>query len=184
MRYSVLILTLLLVLTGCNRNATREQSSPSQNNHQQIKVQQTQKEDSRDITNPQTVANRLERLAASIPQVRKATCVVIGNTAVVGIDVQGNLDRSRVGTIKYSVAEALRKDPHGVNALVTADIDLYHRLREMRKSINRGRPVAGFANEMADIIGRIIPQLPQDVNPRNNPPADTEDRSKLKNRSL
>ncbi|MEB3100658.1 YhcN/YlaJ family sporulation lipoprotein [Ferviditalea candida] len=184
MRYSVLMLVLLLVLAGCNRNTVREQSSPSPNDHQQVKVQQTQKRASRNIANPQTVANRLEQLAVSVPQVRKATCVVIGNTAVVGIDVQGNLDRSRVGTIKYSVAEALRKDPNGANALVTADMDLYHRLRDLRNSINRGKPVAGFANEMADIIGRIMPQLPQNVNPLNNPPANTEDRSKLKNRSL
>src|SRR5690606_27456201 len=115
------------------------------------------------------VAARLEQLAESVPNVNKATCVVFGNTAVVGIDIDGRLDRSRVGTIKYTVAEALRKDPLGKQTLVTADMDLNHRLAELSKETRNGRPVAGFAEEMADIIGRIVPQLPRDVQPEESP---------------
>jgi len=88
---------------------------------------------------------------------------VFGNTAIVGIDVSGNLDASEVGTIKYAVAEALRNDPYGVHAIVTADMDLYQRIRELSRQIKDGKPVAGLANELADIVGRIMPQLPSDV---------------------
>jgi YhcN/YlaJ family sporulation lipoprotein len=92
----------------------------------------------------------------------------MNNVAVVGIDVDGTLTRSRVGNIKYSVAEAIRKDPRGVKALVTADMDISSRLAEMGRHISKGHPVSGFASEMADIIGRIIPQLPGDTKPRGN----------------
>lgn len=106
---------------------------------------------------------RLEQLAESIQDVKHANCVIIGNTAIVGIDVGGDVDRSRVGTIKYAVAEALRKDPVGIHAIVTADMDLHHRLLEIRQDIANGRPMEGIAEEMADIIGRIVPQLPRDI---------------------
>ena len=120
-------------------------------------------------TDRQAVADRLEMLARSVAGVRDANCVVFGNIAIVGIDVDGNLDRSRVGTIKYAVAEAFRKDPVGINAVVTADLDIAQRLREIRDDIRRGRPVAGFAEELADMVGRLVPQWPGDVVPREAP---------------
>jgi YhcN/YlaJ family sporulation lipoprotein len=91
---------------------------------------------------------------------------VFGNTAIVGIDVDARMERSRVGTLKYSVAEAFRKDPYGIDALVTADMDLSQRINEIGADIRRGRPIAGFAEEMADIMGRIVPQLPRDIIPQ------------------
>ncbi|UQZ32903.1 YhcN/YlaJ family sporulation lipoprotein [Paenibacillus sp. PK3_47] len=112
--------------------------------------------------------DHFEQLAMRVPGVDGAHCVVMNNTAVVGIDVDGSLTRSRVGNIKYSVAEAIRKDPRGVKALVTADIDITSRLNEMGRHISRGNPVSGFGAEMADIIGRIMPQFPEDTSPQGN----------------
>ncbi|OUN00619.1 MAG: hypothetical protein BAA02_03245 [Paenibacillaceae bacterium ZCTH02-B3] len=114
-------------------------------------------------------AARLEALAESVAGVRDANCVVFGGYAIVGVDVEEHLDRSRVGTIKYSVAEALRKDPDGARAVVTADVDLAQRIREIREDIRQGRPVAGFAEELADIVGRLVPQFPGSVVPRKDP---------------
>jgi YhcN/YlaJ family sporulation lipoprotein len=112
--------------------------------------------------------SRLEQLAEDIPGVQHANCVRFGNTAIVGIDVAAGLDRSRVGTLKYAVAEALRNDPIGVNAVVTADLDIVRRLQEIGADIAAGRPVTGFAEELADIVGRIMPQLPKDIQPRED----------------
>jgi len=162
-----LSVTLALSLVGCmNRNA----ASPSPRS-QQIRPYATAPGQKPVIQNPAEVAAHLEALAKSVPQVNGAHCVVMGNTAIVGIDVNEKLDRSRVGTIKYSVAEALRKDPYGKYAIVTADMDLAQRIREIRADIGRGRPISGFAEELADIMGRIVPQMPQDVMPRKDPNA-------------
>lgn len=108
----------------------------------------------------------LESLAKKVPGVKGAHCVIMGKTAVVGIDVDGNLERARVGGIKYTVAEALRKDPQGAGAIVTADMDLSHRISEIGKKVSAGHPISGFATEMADIIGRIVPQMSSDTRPR------------------
>lgn len=120
-------------------------------------------------TDSATVANHLEKLATSINGVRGANCVVFGKYAIVGIDVDPKMERSRVGTVKYAVAEAFRKDRYGIDALVTADIDMAQRLREIRADIRNGRPVAGFAEELADIVGRLVPQIPRNIVPPSSP---------------
>jgi YhcN/YlaJ family sporulation lipoprotein len=161
MRVFIVLAALAVLASGCS-NTNNGASSP--NNDHKVHVQQSTPAKPQ-INNPSEVVNRLEKLAKAVPHVNDANCVVIGNTAIVGINVDGNLDRARVGTIKYSVAEALRRDPVGIHAIVTADIDISNRLREMGIDIRNGKPIRGFAQELADIFGRIIPQLPRDVAP-------------------
>jgi YhcN/YlaJ family sporulation lipoprotein len=130
------------------------------------------------IKDSAAVEAHLEQLAMNVEGVEGAHCVIIGNTAIVGIDVDGNLERSRVGVIKYSVAEAFRKDPYGVDAFVTADLDIASRLSEIGQDIRQGRPIAGFAEELADMMGRIIPQVPRDVTPPNPDPNSQQQRGR------
>ncbi|GIO65562.1 YhcN/YlaJ family sporulation lipoprotein [Paenibacillus cookii] len=179
MRMLLLVVLALAVISGCN-NAQNKNASPSPQNKQgpaaasandnRVRLQSTDNaaDHTTDHAADLSIKNHLEALAERVAGVKKAHAVVFGNTAVVGIDVDGNLTRSRVGNIKYSVAEALRKDPRGKNALVTADMDLSHRIAEIGEHIRKGEPVSGFASELADIVGRIVPQLPKDVKPRNN----------------
>ncbi|AIQ70469.1 YhcN/YlaJ family sporulation lipoprotein [Paenibacillus graminis] len=188
MRKSMCLLLVLLLLTSCG--IANKESSPSPQNKQSAKALNSQ--GNREVRNlagsdaglmPQSqpgqpsgagdesdvaLKDHFEQLASRVPGVKGAHCVVMNNVAVVGIDVDGTLTRSRVGNIKYSVAEAIRKDPRSVKALVTADMDVSSRIAEMGRHISKGHPVSGFASEMADIIGRIMPQLPEDTKPRGN----------------
>ncbi|WP_219836333.1 YhcN/YlaJ family sporulation lipoprotein [Paenibacillus sp. R14(2021)] len=166
-KWLVPAMILCLLTAGCNTVA-RNETSPSPQNDNRVRAQQSAPQ-KKLISSPKQVAAHLEDLARRVPGVKGAHCVVFKNTAVVGIDVAGNLDRSRVGTVKYAVAEAFHKDPYGIDAIVTADIDISSRLKELGTDIRRGRPIAGFGEEMADIIGRIVPQIPRDVQPVKEP---------------
>ena len=73
------------------------------------------------------------------------------------------MDRSEVGSIKYSVAESLKNDPHGARAIIIADPDINARLKEIGEDIQRGEPIEGIMNELADIAGRVIPEVPADI---------------------
>jgi YhcN/YlaJ family sporulation lipoprotein len=158
---------------GCGRQTDNDRTSPPpEAAEQKAEAQDAQRMQKLEIEDPAAVARHLEELAKSVPGVKDARCVVFGNTAVVGIDVDETLDRSRVGTLKYSVAEAFRKDPYGIDAFVTADMDLNERIREIRADIEAGHPVAGFVEELTDIIGRIMPQLPRDVELKDPPETD------------
>lgn len=115
----------------------------------------------------QQISKHLVDLATGVPNVRDATAVVLGNYAIVGIDVDQNIDRSQVGSIKYSVAESMKNDPHGARAIVIADPDLNARLREIAGDIRNGQPVSGIMNELSDITGRLMPEVPADMlNPK------------------
>ncbi|WP_373710437.1 YhcN/YlaJ family sporulation lipoprotein, partial [Escherichia coli] len=74
-----------------------------------------------------------------------------------------NLERSKVESIKYTVAQALKNDPYGANAVVVADPDTVSRLRGMASDIKAGRPVSGILDELAAIVGRVMPEVPNDV---------------------
>jgi YhcN/YlaJ family sporulation lipoprotein len=168
MRMFVYCILLLSVLAGCNQSPKNGASpSPTNDVNRQVQVQQTAPQ-KKEIVNSQSVSERLEQIATSIPQVQSANCVVFGNTAVVGINLPPEMERSKVGTIKLAVAEALRKDPYGVDALVTADVDVAARIRKMSDNMRSGKVISGFAEEMAEIVGRIMPQIPRDVTPQRS----------------
>jgi YhcN/YlaJ family sporulation lipoprotein len=129
------------------------------------KAPQTPNRKNRDA---QKVAQRLVSLATKVDNVNDATAIVAGRWAIVGIDVDAKLDRSRVGSIKYSVAEALKADPKGAYAVVTSDIDTNYRLRQMAQEIREGKPIAGVMDELAAIVGRLMPQIPRQVQDPDN----------------
>jgi len=172
-KLSLSIISLLLILSiGCqasNKPPANEAAPPTKKIKETQRAPQTIPEPNRK-QDPETTAHRLASLAIRIPQVNDATAIVFGKYAIVGIDVDANLDRSRVGTIKYSVAEGLKDDPQGANALVTADPDIMKRIREMNADIKRGHPIKGFTEELSDIVARIIPQAPKAVQKKEQPP--------------
>ncbi|MBM6618601.1 YhcN/YlaJ family sporulation lipoprotein [Bacillus suaedaesalsae] len=156
----VMILSIICfaLMAGCNNN--NEARKNEENEFIQVKNQVIEKDDPR---SSEEIAQNLVKLASSVPNVNDATALVIGNVAVVGIDVNSKIDRSRVGTIKYSVAESLKHDPHGANAIVIADPDANVRLRQMGKEIKQGRPISGIMNELSAMVGRLMPELPADI---------------------
>jgi YhcN/YlaJ family sporulation lipoprotein len=154
----LLLLTLAMSTAGCGKKAT---APVPPDNRLQAKASNGATRISNE--NPKKVAAHLEQLARGIKGVKDANCVVFGKYAIVGIDVDSKMERSQVGTLKYTVAEAFRKDPYGIDAVVTADLDLAQRLREIKVDVKKGRPIAGFTEELADIIGRVIPQIPRNI---------------------
>ncbi|RSK26890.1 YhcN/YlaJ family sporulation lipoprotein [Bacillus sp. HMF5848] len=166
-RLSILVTVIFLIMLSACANAEKESAFEENPNAKTIHVKNsiTNKEET---YSGQDIAKHLVELATSVPTVKDATAVVVGNYAVVGIDVDADLDRSRVSTIKYTVAEALKKDPHGSNAVIVADPDVTERLREMGKEIESGQPIVGILDELAAIVGRVVPELPSEVLDNDN----------------
>ncbi|MFI8491914.1 YhcN/YlaJ family sporulation lipoprotein [Peribacillus butanolivorans] len=161
MRKLILSLATVLLMTGCSMNNNNEQSQENTKSNL-TKVNNSSVQETDRKTGQQT-AKRLTGLAKSIPEVNDATAVVLGKYAIVGIDIDQDIERSQVGTIKYSVGESFKKDPNGANAIIVADPDINERIREVAKDINNGKPVRGILNELADITSRVIPEVPGDI---------------------
>ncbi|MFJ7730085.1 YhcN/YlaJ family sporulation lipoprotein [Neobacillus sp. NPDC097160] len=160
MKNILFTLVICLLLAGCN--TTNHKEIAKSDNQSLVNVKNSYIE-SVDRKTGQEISQRLVQLATSIPNVNDATAVVIGKYAIVGIDVNAKIDRSQVGSIKYSVAESLKKDPYGANAVVVADADTTERLKEIQGDIKNGRPIQGIMEELADVAGRLMPEIPGDL---------------------
>ncbi|UQD51571.1 hypothetical protein C0971_05685 [Bacillus methanolicus] len=153
---AMLLVLFLLTISACN---PQNDGAEKQN---LVNVKNTAIEEV-DRKTGQEISRRLVKLATSIPDVNDATAVVFGKYAIVGIDVDSNIERSEVGTIKYSVAESLKHDPFGARAVVVADPDMNARLKEISQDIQNGEPIQGIMNELSDITGRLMPEVPSDM---------------------
>ncbi|MGP7818892.1 YhcN/YlaJ family sporulation lipoprotein [Niallia sp. 01092] len=174
MKKAVLIMMFMLLLVGCanngndHKNHKESQSNQSEQSLMNVKNSNIEEVDRK---TGQDIAKRLVTLSTSIPGVNDASAVVLGKYAIVGIDIKSNVDRSEVGSIKYSVAESLKNDPYGAYAMIIADPDVTARLKEMSEDIRNGEPVQGIFNELADMTGRLMPEVPSDMinpNPKTN----------------
>jgi YhcN/YlaJ family sporulation lipoprotein len=165
----LLIAICIGLLSGCNIGNNEEGRDADRS---LVRVRNTVDEKTTNKSG-QEIAHRLANLAERVPNVNDATALVVGKYAIVGIDIDANIDASRVGTIKYSVAETLQKDPYGANSIIIADPDLYTRLKNVVNQVDNGRPVQAFMNEIADIVGRVMPEVPSDLF-ETTPPEPTE----------
>ncbi|WP_456271673.1 YhcN/YlaJ family sporulation lipoprotein [Bacillus sp. AK031] len=181
MKKLLMILLLATLISGCNQNnQLANDNNANENNPKPITVKNSDIEEQQQENPPgQEVSKHLVKIATSVPDVEDATAVVLGNYAFVGIDVDARVERSEVGTIKYSVAEALKDDPHGAQAVIVADPDLYARLQEVGNDIQNGRPVQGVLNELSDIAGRLMPELPKNTQPINPEEAPEQPKKKI-----
>ncbi|HZH61300.1 MAG TPA: YhcN/YlaJ family sporulation lipoprotein [Metabacillus sp.] len=159
----LLTILLIITLTGCTANqGAPKTDQENENGSQPINVKNSVEEHV-DRKTGQDISKHLVDIANEVPEVNDATAVVLGPYAVVGIDVNSNLDRNKVESIKYTVAESLMHDPYGARAIVIADADTNVRLREMANDIQEGRPIVGILDELAAIVGRIVPEIPSEV---------------------
>jgi YhcN/YlaJ family sporulation lipoprotein len=168
----IAVLALIMFMSACNalNNANQDDKD------NKVKVQNSAIQEV-DRKSGQEISKHLVGLTTRVPNVEDAAAVVIGRYAIVGIDVNDQMERSEVDTVKYTVAETLKKDPHGARAAVIADPDITARLKEISEDIRNGKPIQGIMNELSDITGRVMPEVPADmIEPQTKSP--TEDPKK------
>ncbi|KGX93309.1 hypothetical protein N781_12960 [Pontibacillus halophilus JSM 076056 = DSM 19796] len=165
-----LMICFLFLVTAC-QNDQQESLSQQESNPKIVEVKNSEPQNQASKSNRE-LAQHLSKIADRVPNVSGATSVVAGNYIVVAIDVDKDLDRSRVGSIKYQVAEALYEDPYGKNAIVVADADAGERIRHIAEKVRQGHPVKGFNEELAGIVGRYMPE--SSIPHQNNQPKEPD----------
>lgn len=101
------------------------------------------------------LADALAAEAVKVPDVNKATVVLTGGTALVGVDMKPGADANAV---KDGVAKAVKNANNQVaNVLVSTDPELNSRLVRISKGIAEGRPISAFSAEISEIIKRLSP---------------------------
>ncbi|MCR2042822.1 YhcN/YlaJ family sporulation lipoprotein [Anaerosalibacter massiliensis] len=111
----------------------------------------------RDLSNR---AENISRKVADLNDINSCTTVITGNTALVGIDMENNVEGRVTDDIKRKVEKTVKDADNNITTVsVTADADLYKRLSNMARDIRNGKPVSGFADEIQEILRRITPNM-------------------------
>lgn len=123
----------------------------------------------RTVTKPKTVATdmvarsrNIANQVAAMPEVEKAAVVITGNTALVGVTIKGSVEGKLSDQVKKKIETTVKTVDKGIkNVVVTADPDLFDRIRLMMNDIAKGKPVSGFTREINEMINRITPITPK-----------------------
>ncbi len=110
-----------------------------------------------DTRKAREIAKKIERL----DNVDRAYVLISGNTAIVGIDMDRNVEGQITRDLKDRIEKIVKDTKNDIeNVSVTADPDLFTRIRNMAEDIVNGRPISGFAEEFEEILRRINPVTP------------------------
>lgn len=104
------------------------------------------------------MASSLADTAAKVPGVNRATVVIAGTTAYVGVDQKAGAEKGETERVKRDVSNAVKKaEPRLTAVYVSSDADTVTRLRRIADGIAAGQPVSAFDSELAEIAKRLSP---------------------------
>ena len=110
-------------------------------------------------TDMQDRAEKLADVAAKQKEVESASCLITGNTAMVGLQFNNQYKGKLTDSIKKQVDKRVREADKRIDkVVVTADPDMVSRIEEIFQDIGKGRPISGFTDELKEMINRINPK--------------------------
>lgn len=106
-----------------------------------------------------TTADRVVRIVNAMPEVKTSYALVVGNVAMVGVDMRDKLSADKENALKTRIsADTKRQMPELAEVWVTSDPDLVKRIRDLAGRISRGEPVTGFFEEISIIAKKLQPK--------------------------
>ena len=115
------------------------------------------------VPNPRTQAqardaadNIADRVAA-VRGVNKASVVIVGNVALIGLDLDKDVEKGQTEAIRERAATQAKDDPRIVNAVVESDPDSVARIQKIADGVRKGRPISEFFTEIGEFFNRLKP---------------------------
>ncbi len=157
-RLLTLVLGVLLLLGGPLLGGCQPAKKPLPSSPRATTPRATKKAPSQP-SQARLAAERVAREVVKISGVQRATVVVSGRTAFIGLDLRSGVTKEETTALKNEAARRAKKAEPGLKMVhVTADPDLVARLKRVADGIKQGRPVSSFASELAEIARRITPK--------------------------
>lgn len=92
-------------------------------------------------------------------EVKGSYAVVLGNVAMVGVDLRDRMDGDQENALKTRISsEVKRQMPTLAEVWVSADPDLVVRIRDLAARISRGEPISGFMDEITQLLQKLQPK--------------------------
>lgn len=104
------------------------------------------------------VAKKVSDEVTRLSEISKATTVVVGDTALIGVEFDAQYKGEMTTRIKDMVASrAKAADKRIQNVTVTADPDLLTRVTDLGKKLDGGSVISDITTEFTEIVNRIAP---------------------------
>lgn len=159
---SLLVAVLLLTFfVGCSparrpANDTTERTR-NQTTEQNRNNMTTDKMDARESNR---IAEQLAEEATKVEGVKSASVVITNKTAIVGLNLEANIEGDKTEDIKQEVTNRLKQANKNIETVsISTDADTVTRIREIARGVAEGRPVSEFAKELSEITRRITPSV-------------------------
>ncbi|MDA8226997.1 MAG: YhcN/YlaJ family sporulation lipoprotein [Desulfitobacterium hafniense] len=94
---------------------------------------------------------------AAVRGVNKASVVVVGNVALIGLDLDKDVEKGQTEAIREKAANEAKDDPRIVNAVVETDPDSVGRIQKIADGVRKGRPITEFFDEIGEFFNRLKP---------------------------
>ncbi|NLY78188.1 MAG: YhcN/YlaJ family sporulation lipoprotein [Tissierellia bacterium] len=108
--------------------------------------------------NNSRLADRIAKEIERLNNVDEASVLLSGNTAIVGVDMDDDVEGQITSDLKQRIAKIVKNRNKDIeNVSITADPDLFTRISNMAEDITNGRPISGFADQFEEILRRITP---------------------------
>lgn len=105
-----------------------------------------------------TVAKKVSDEVQRLSEIKKATTLVVGDTALIGVEFDAQYKGEMTTRIKDMVANrAKAADKRIQNVSVTADPDLLTRVQDLGKKLDGGSVISDITTEFTEIVNRIAP---------------------------
>ncbi|GAW29800.1 MAG: YhcN/YlaJ family sporulation lipoprotein [Bacillota bacterium] len=102
-------------------------------------------------------ADDIADAVSRIDGVNKASVVVVGNVALIGLDLKAGIEGTKVEAIREKAATTAKRDPRIVNAVVETDPDAVGRIKKIAAGVRQGRPISEFFDQISEFFKRLKP---------------------------
>ncbi|NMA82321.1 MAG: YhcN/YlaJ family sporulation lipoprotein [Epulopiscium sp.] len=105
-------------------------------------------------------AKKLATIIVEMPEVEKATVLITGNTALVGIGLTQELSNEELDMLKQEIQGKVQKQEGRIDFVsVTNAKELVEKMTMIAQDVSGGRPIQGLADEIGAILRRITPTI-------------------------
>lgn len=150
-------------LIGCGTsNATKDNKNTTNETTKQ-KVQENTNGNTNGMNKLEDYSServkKVEDAVNKIKDVKSSAVVITGDRALVGINMDSNVEASKTNKVKSEVekiAKSVDKDLKSV--AVSSDADVFTRISKVGEGLKSGKPFSQFKNEVEEIFRRVLPQ--------------------------
>ncbi|KGM96518.1 hypothetical protein Z968_06275 [Clostridium novyi A str. 4552] len=158
---SALVLSLSMI--GCTTSDTTKDNKNTTNETTKQEV----KKDTNGMTNGMNKTEdysservkKIEDAVNKIKEVKSSAVVITGDRALVGINLQPNVEDAKTKQVKSEVEKIAKSTDKNLKSVaVSSDVDIFTRISKVGEGLKSGKPFSEFTKEVEEIFRRVLPQ--------------------------